>query len=64
MCTHNQCFEENNKNINIFPMKVEVSNDQEKAQSEKDFHSKNRSRRENTKPTIRRLYRENISYSE
>ena len=36
-CTHNQCFEQ--KYLN---KKVQVGKDQEKAQSEKDSHSKNR----------------------
>ena len=40
--------------------KVQVGKDQEKAQSEKDSHSKNRGG-EKTKLTIRYLYHENIS---
>ena len=40
--------------------KVQVGNDQEKAQSEKDSHSK-KPRWEKTKLTIRYLYHENIS---
>ena len=40
--------------------KVQVGKDQEKAQSEKDSHSKNRGGKK-TKPTIRYLYHENIS---
>ena len=40
--------------------KVQVGKDQEKAQSEKDSHSKNRDG-EKTKLTIRYLYHENIS---
>ena len=40
--------------------KVEVGKDQEKAQSEKDSHSKNRGG-EKTKLTFRYLYHENIS---
>ena len=45
-----------------FPLqkKVQVGKDQEKAQSEKDSHSKN-PRWEKTKLTIRHLYHENIS---
>ena len=39
--------------------KVDVGNDQEKAQSEKDFHSENRGGK--NKLTIRYLYYENIS---
>ena len=37
--------------------KVQVGKDQEKAQSEKDSHSKNRGGKK-TKPTIRYLYHE------
>ena len=37
--------------------KVQVGKDQEKAQSEKDFHSKNRGEKK-TKLTIRYLYHE------
>ena len=40
--------------------KVQVGKDQEKAQSEKDSHSKNRGEKTN-KLTIRYLYHENIS---
>ena len=40
--------------------KVQVGKDQEKAQSEKDSHSK-KPRWEKTKLTIRYLYHENIS---
>ena len=40
--------------------KVQVGKDQEKAQSEKDSHSK-KPRWEKTKLTIRHLYHENIS---
>ena len=40
--------------------KVHVGKDQEKAQSEKDSHSKNRDGK-NTKLAIRYLYHENIS---
>ena len=40
--------------------KVQVGKDQEKAQSEKDSHSKNRGGKK-TKLTIRYLYHENIS---
>ena len=40
--------------------KVQVAKDQEKAQSEKDSHSKNRDG-EKTKLTLRYLYHENIS---
>ena len=40
--------------------KVQVGKDQEKAQSEKDSHSKNRGGNK-TKLTIRYLYHENIS---
>ena len=40
--------------------KVQVCKDQEKAQSEKDSHSKNRCGKK-TKLTIRYLYHENIS---
>ena len=40
--------------------KVQVGKDQEKAQSEKDSHSKNRGE-EKTQLTIRYLYHENIS---
>ena len=40
--------------------KVQVGKDQEKAQSEKDSHSKNRGGKKN-KPTIKYLYHENIS---
>ena len=40
--------------------KVQVGIDQEKAQSEKDSHSKNRGGKKN-KLTIRYLYHENIS---
>ena len=40
--------------------KVQVGKDQEKAQSEKDSHSKNRGGKK-TKLTIRYLYYENIS---
>ena len=39
--------------------KVQVGKDQEKAQSEKDSHSKNQDGEKN-KPTIRYLYHENI----
>ena len=41
----------------IMCLKVKVGNDQEKAQSERDFHSKNRWK----KITIRYVYYENIS---
>ena len=40
---------------------VQVGNDQEKAQSEKDSQSKNRGGKKLTKLTIRYLYHENIS---
>ena len=40
--------------------KVQVGKDQEKAQSEKDSHSKNRGEK-NQQLTIRHLYHENIS---
>ena len=40
--------------------KVQVGKDQEKAQSEKDSHSKNRGGKK-TKLTVRYLYHENIS---
>ena len=40
--------------------KAQVGNDQEKVQSEKDSHSKNRVG-EKTKLTIRYLYHENMS---
>ena len=40
--------------------KVQVGKDQEKAQSEKDSHSKSRGGKK-TKPTIRYLHHENIS---
>ena len=40
--------------------KVQVGNDQEKTQSERDSHSKNRGGKK-TKPTIRYLYHENTS---
>ena len=40
-----------------FARKVQVGKDQEKAQSEKDSHSK-KPRREKTKPTIRHTYHE------
>ena len=40
--------------------KVQVGKDQEKAQSEKNFHSNNRDGKK-TKLTIRYLYHENIS---
>ena len=40
--------------------KVQVGNDQEKAQLEKDSHSKNRSGKK-TKPTLTYLYHQNIS---
>ena len=43
-----------------FHEKVKVGKDQEKAQSEKDSHSKNRGGKKN-KLTIRYLYHENIS---
>ena len=43
-----------------FDKKVQVGKDQEKAQSEKDSHSK-KPRWEKTKLTIRYLYHENIS---
>ena len=43
-----------------FSKKVQVGKDQEKAQSEKDSHSKNRGGKK-TKLTIRYLYHENIS---
>ena len=48
--------------IGIIPSykKVQVGKDQEKAQSEKDSHSKNRGGEKN-KLTIRYLYHENIS---
>ena len=41
----------------MFYGKVQVGKDQEKAQSEKDSHSKNRGGKK-TKPTIRHLYHE------
>ena len=44
----------------VYVKKVQVGKDQEKAQSEKDSHSKNRGGKK-TKPTIRYLYHENIS---
>ena len=40
--------------------KVQVGKDQEKAQSEKDSHSKNQDGEKTNKPTIRYLYHENI----
>ena len=40
--------------------KVQAGKDQEKAQSEKDSHSKTEAGKK-TKPTIRYLYHENIS---
>ena len=43
-----------------YAKKVQVGNDQEKAQSEKNSHSKNRGGKK-TKLTIRYLYHENIS---
>ena len=47
--------------LNVFlHEKVQVGKDQEKAQSEKDSHSKNRDGKK-TKLTIRYLYHENIS---
>ena len=45
---------------NQIQKKVQVGKDQEKAQSEKDSHSKNQGG-EKTKLTIRYLYHENIS---
>ena len=42
--------------------KVQVGNDQEKAQSEKDSHSENRGGK--NKSIIRYLYHENISYEQ
>ena len=50
---------EQNKSDNL-NKKVQVGNDQEMAQSEKDFHSKNRDGKK-TKLTIKYLYHENIS---
>ena len=47
----------------LFSKKVQVGKDQEKAQSEKDSHSKNRGG-EKAKLTIRYLYHENISKAE
>ena len=44
----------------IIKKNVQVGNDQEKAQSEKDSHSKNRGG-EKTKLTIRYVYHESIS---
>ena len=44
----------------VIVQKVQVGKDQEKAQSEKDSHSKNRGGEKN-KLTIRYLYHENIS---
>ena len=46
--------------LSISGKKVQVGKDQEKAQSEKDSHSKNQGGKK-TKPTIRYLYHENIS---
>ena len=46
--------------VSIQYIKVQVGNDQEKAQSEKYSHSKNRGG-EKTKLTIKYLYHENIS---
>ena len=40
--------------------KVQVGKDQEKAQSEKDSHSKNQDGKKKKKTTIRYLYHENI----
>ena len=47
----------------IIRKKVQVGKDQEKAQSEKDSHSKNRDMKK-SKLTIRYLYHENISKAE
>ena len=47
------------KILNQKKKKVQVGKDQEKAQSEKDSHSKNQDGKKN-KPTIRYLYHENI----
>ena len=44
----------------IISKKVQVGKDQEKAQTEKDSHSKNRGGKK-TKLTIRYLYHENVS---
>ena len=44
----------------LYHEKVQVGKDQEKAQSEKDSHSKNRGGKK-TKVTIRYLYHKNIS---
>ena len=55
-CTHNLCFEQKQEKIY---KKVQVGKDQEKAQSEKDSHSKNRGGKK-TKLTIRYLYHETI----
>ena len=44
----------------FFSREVQVGNDQEKAQSEKDSHSKNRGGKK-SKFTIRYLYHENTS---
>ena len=48
------------RNIYHVYKKVEVGNNQEKTQSERDSHSKNRDGKK-TKLTIRYLYHENIS---
>ena len=42
MSTRNLCFGEIRKRCTPFNKKVQVGKDQEKAQSEKDSHSKNR----------------------
>ena len=49
-----------NQKFENYRKKVQVGKDQEKVQSEKDSHSKNRGG-EKTKLTIRYLYHENIS---
>ena len=46
--------------MSYYSKKVQVGKDQEKAQSEKDSHSKNQGG-EKTKLTIRHLYHENTS---
>ena len=48
---------------NKYDKKVQVGKDQEKAQSEKDSHSKNRDGKK-TKLTIRYLYHENTPQAE
>ena len=52
-----------NSTFGAFSKKVQVGKDQEKAQSEKDSHSR-KPRWEKTKSTIRHLYHENFSKAE